>query len=167
MKTKATIFILFAVLFSCKKNSAPNIMLSTKLTDCPANSTCKYSYYDDADFVNSTPPVRGNFRVFSYQSVNLNTCGATSQFYFKISLNDANFDITSNQIAAGELFANYLVCPCCYYDPLIKPVGGEIKGERTDATHWLINAAIVFGTSATAPADTLVINQYFSLQPLP
>jgi hypothetical protein len=167
VKTRTTIFILLVVLLSCKKSSTPNITLSTNLTNCPANSTCTYSYYNNADFVNADPPVHGSFRVFSYQSVNQNVCGAMSQFYFKTSLSDANFDITSNQIASGQVFANYLVCPCCDYALLLKPIGGEIKGERISANHWLVNATIVFGTSVGSPADTLVVNQYFSQQPLP
>jgi hypothetical protein len=159
--------MLLVVLLGCKKSSTPNITLSTNLTDCAANSTCTYTYYDNADFVNATPPVHGNFRVFSYQSVNQNVCGATSRFFFKTQLSDNEFDITSSQIAAGDVFANNFVCPCCDYDVLFKPIGGEIKGKRTDATHWLVNASIVFGTSPTSPADTVVVNQYFTKQPLP
>ena len=164
---RAAIFFFLVVLLSCKKSNSPNITLSTNLTDCPANSTCSYLYYDNADFVNAAPPVPGSFRVFSYQSVNQNVCGATSQFLFKTPLNATGFDITSNQIAAGGVFASYLVCPCCDYAVAFKPIGGEIKGKRTDATHWLVNASIVFGTSVTAPADTLVVNQYFIQHPLP
>jgi len=167
MKAGTMLFIVLVVLLGCKKGSSPNITLSTNLTDCAANSTCTYSYFDDADFINASPPVQGSFRVFSYQSVNQNVCGATSQFIFKAPLNDAEFDITANQIAAGSVFANDFICPCCDYALLFKPIGGEIKGKRTDGTHWLVNASIIFGTSATTPVDTIVVNQYFTRQPLP
>jgi hypothetical protein len=105
--------------------------------------------------------------VFSYQSVNPNVCGATSQFFCKTDLTATEFDITSNQIAGGQIFANYFSCPCCEYAVLFKPIGGEIKGKRTDATHWLVNATIIFGTTPTVPVDTLVVNQYFTVQPIP
>src|ERR1700735_5585742 len=114
MKAKATIFLMFVILLGCKKGGNPNITLSTDLTNCPANSTCTYSYFDDADFVNGGPPVHGSFRVFSYHSVSLAVAGATSQFFFKTPIGDSEFDITSTQIAAGDISANDFTCPCCY-----------------------------------------------------
>ena len=167
MKARATLFILFVILLGCKKGSSPNTTLSTALTDCPSNFNCTYHYYNNADFVNAGDPVQGNFRLFSYQTGEGNSCGPNSKFYFKIAPGATNFDITSNQIAEGKIFAYFFNCPCCDFGMFDMPIGGEIKGERTDATHWLVNASIVFGTSVTAPVDTLVVNQYFTQQPLP
>jgi len=164
MKAKATIVIFFVVLFSCRKDNNPNVILNGALTDCAANSTCTYSYYDNADFTNWNQPVHGNYRVFWYKSVNNNLCDATSELYFKISLSAESFDITANQIAAGQVVAYNLECPCCDYAFLPQPIGGEIKGKRSDANHWLINASVIFGTAVNKPIDTLVVNQYFSAQ---
>jgi hypothetical protein len=168
MKLRAIIGILFVVLFSCRKDNSPNVILNGVLTDCPANYTCTYNYYDSADFTNKNQPVRGNYRVFWYVSVDSNSCASTSQFYFKTSLGSSSFDINSNQIAAGQVVANENRCPCCDNIAIFeKPIGGEIKGKRTDATHWLLNASIIFGTSANNPTDTLTVNQYFTLGKIP
>ena len=167
MKIKAAIIILCVIMFSCRKSSKPEITLTGTLSDCPANSTCTYNYFDNADFTNGNQPVAGSSCVFWYKTVNANMCGATTEFLFKTNMSDIEFDITSSQIAAGDVFANNFVCPCCDYDIAFKPIGGEIKGRRTDATHWLINASIIFGTSISAPIDTVVVNQYFTRQTLP
>jgi len=169
MKVKATIFILFVILLSCRKDNNPNVVLNGALTDCPANFTCSYSYYDNADFTNIKLPVQGNYSVFWYNSVNANVCGATTQFYFKISSGSTSFDIGSSQIANGQIVAREIDCPCCERATLAtEPIGGEIKGKRIDATHWLLNASIVFGTTFNkAPVDTLIVNQYFTLQQVP
>jgi hypothetical protein len=167
MKNKAFLLFLVLVTLGCAKKNNTNVVLSTNLTSCAANSTCTYNYYDNADFTNGNQPVAGNSRVFWYKSVNANICGATTEFFFKTNMGDTEFDITSSQIASGEVFANDFVCPCCENATLLKPVGGEIKGKRIDGTRWLINASIIFGTSISAPADTMVVNQYFSQQKLP
>ena len=166
MKTKITIFVLFAVLLGCKKDN--HITLTTDLTGCAVDKPCLYSYFDRADF-NGRQPVSGNYRAFSYSSGNPNSCGPTASLYFKSALSNTEFVIDSNQIAAGQVVAYYFSCPCCedIYLNLQKPIGGEIKGKRTDTTHWLINAKIVLGTSINMPLDTLVVNQYFTLAPLP
>jgi hypothetical protein len=163
MKTKVTILILFVILLSCKKSNNLNLVLNGTLTDCAANSTCTYNYYDNADFINGNQPLPGNYRVFWYKSVNTNVCDATTGIYFKTSLSDNDFEINSNQIAAGQIVAYDQVCPCCDYAVAFKPIGGEIKGKRTDANHWLINATIVFGVYAGTPIDTLTVNQYFTI----
>jgi hypothetical protein len=167
MKTKVSILILFAILLGCKKSNNLNLVLNGALTDCPVNYTCSYNYFDNADFTNGNQPVPGNYRVFWYKSVNTNVCDATSEFYFKTSLSNNEFEISSNQIALGQIVAYDLVCPCCDYATVSKPIGGEIKGKRTDASHWLINATIVFGGSVGNPIDTLTVNQYFAIQTLP
>jgi hypothetical protein len=168
MKNKAVIFFLLIAVFGCTKkgNNSANIVLSGNLTDCAANSNCSYNYFDNADFTNWNNPVRGSFRVFWYKSVSANVCDATSEFYFKTQLNSTAFDITSDQIAAGNIVGYNLECPCCDIAVLTKPIGGEIKGKRIDLNRWLVNASLVFGTSGK-PADTLVVNQYFSQQLLP
>jgi hypothetical protein len=164
MKIKATILFLFLVLLGCRKDTGPNVILNGALTDCPTNFSCNYFYYDNADFTNIKLPVQGNYRVFWYASQNTVTCGAMIQFYFKIPLTMSSFEISSNQIVAQDDD-----CPCCGRAVLAtEPIKGEIKGKRTDATHWLINASIVFGSTYNkAPVDTLVVNQYFTLQKLP
>lgn len=168
MKTKTMMLILCTVLLSCKKDN--NILLNGNLIGCPINTTCSYNYYDNADFTNVSLPAAGNFRVFSYKTVNANLCGATSELYFKTKLSNSEFEINANQIAAGDIVAYNQVCPCCDNASLFKPIGGDIKAKRTDATHWLINASIVFGTTVNLinhPIDTLRVNQYFTLTKLP
>ncbi len=167
MKTKAAILILFAILLGCKKSNNLNLVLNGVLTDCPSNYTCSYDYFDNADFINGNQPVPGNYRVFWYKSVNTNVCDATTGIYFKTSLSNNEFDISSTQIAAGQIVAYDQICPCCDYATVSKPIGGEIKGKRTDANRWLINATIVFGVSANNPVDTLTVNQYFTMEKLP
>jgi hypothetical protein len=166
MKAKATIIILCAILFGCKKDNT-KVTLNGALTDCPANTTCTYNYYDNADFTNGSQIVAGNNRVFWYKSDNVNTCNISSQFYLKTPLSDNNFDFNASQVAGGQVLAYDLICPCCDVPIITKPIGGEIKGKRTDATHWLINATIVFGYFADTPVDTLVVNQYFTSAKLP
>jgi len=167
MKSKALIIFLCVIVLGCTKKSNINVVLSTNLTNCPANYTCAYSYFDNADFKNWYQPVHGNYRVFWYKSVDSALCSATSTFYFKTPMSQGDFDITANQIASGQVFAQNFECPCCDFASITKPIGGEIKGKKTDATHWLVNATIVFGTSFDKPIDTLVVNQYFSQQKLP
>jgi len=169
MKLKTTIIILCAVLLSCKKDRSSTV-LNGALTGCPTNSTCTYSYYDKADFTSTSPPAAGNFRVFAYKSISANACGPISEIYFKTNLSNNEFEINTSQIAAGEIVAYYDACPCCEYAnfaPSPKPIGGAIKAQRTDATRWLVNASIIFGTANNTPIDTMVVNQYFVLQKLP
>jgi hypothetical protein len=165
MKRKTIIFFLAAILLSCRKD--PAVVLDTTLTSCPANHTCDYNYFDGADF-NGSQVIHGGSRVFKYTSAGSLLCDATAQFNVKISLNSTSFDITSAQIAAGQVVsASDFICPCCDYDILTKPIGGEIKGKRVSSTSWLLNARIIFGTSASYPADTITVNQYFTLAKLP
>jgi hypothetical protein len=168
MKVRAIIGILFVVLFACRKDNSPNVTLNGTLTNCPANYTCTYNYFDNADFTNIKLPVRGGYRVFWYNSVNASVCGTMIQFYFKTLLSSNNFDIGSGQIAEGQIVALQNDCPCCGRATLdTKPIGGEVKGRRTDATHWLINASIIFASSFNnKPVDTLVVNHYFTQQKL-
>jgi len=167
MRMKSIIFILFGALLGCSKGNNMNVELNGPLTDCPSNSNCAYNYYDSADLTNETQLTAGKFRVFKYQSVNRNSCGATSQFYLKTSLSDNYFTIGPSQIAGGSIVAYDFTCPCCDLFVLAKPIGGEIKGRKTDAGRWLINASIVFGPSANTPMDTLIVNQYFTSEKLP
>ncbi|MDP9047666.1 MAG: hypothetical protein M3N14_05975 [Bacteroidota bacterium] len=162
MKAKSIILIIFTLLLGCKKDSS-NIVLSTTLTDCPTNYNCTYNYFDQTDLDNSRQLVRGGYRVFLYNSIHTNVCGPHQQFYVKTALNASEFLITSKQIASGQIIAYDIKCPCCATAFLSQPISGEIKGKKTDATHWLINATIIFD----APADTLKVNQYFSLAKLP
>lgn len=167
MKNRIVILAMTLTLVACKKGHGPDVVLTGKLTDCPANSVCSYNYYDHADFSTSNPKVfAGQNTVFSYSSVNNNICGLTTSLIFKAPEGLELFEITSNQIASGQIVGNYMSCPCCDDIVLFKPIGGEIKGERTDNTHWLINATVVFGTEPTNPTDTLTVNQYFTVQNL-
>ena len=169
MKIKTTIFIICAVLLSCRKDNGPAIILNGTLSTCPTNSTCSYSYYESADFTGSSQPIRGGFRVFMY-SFNQNSCGPNALLSFKTSINNNYFDISSSQIAQGLVAGYTNGCPCCEYFAQVaypKPIGGEIKGKRLDATHWLINATVIMGSSVISPVDTVVVNQYFNLEKLP
>ncbi|BAU55447.1 hypothetical protein [Mucilaginibacter gotjawali] len=167
MKTLSTVLILSFILFSCKKGSNPQVTLNGTLTTCPTNSTCTYNYYNNADFKDWSKPVSGNSRVFWYKSVNNTICDAATEIYFKTALSNNDFDITSNQIAAGQVSGYVFSCACCDVLANVKPIGGEIKGKRTDATHWLINASVIIGTASNAPLDTIIVNQYFVQQQLP
>jgi len=169
MKLVTTILILCTVLLGCKKDKSSRV-LGGALTDCPANCTCTYNYYDNADFTSTSPPAAGNFRVFVYKSISANSCGPRSEIYFKTNLSNNEFEINAGQIAAGEIVAYYDACPCCEYAnfaPFPKPIGGAIKAQRTGATRWLVNASIIFGTANNTPIDTMVVNQYFVLKGLP
>ena len=105
--------------------------------------------------------------MFWYKSVNNNLCNAATEIYFKTSLSNNDFEINSNQIASGQLSGYVFSCACCDVLANVKPIGGEIKGKRTDATHWLINASVIIGTAGNAPLDTIIVNQYFTQQQLP
>jgi len=164
MKNKAVIFFFCLLAIGCTKKGNTNVVLNGKLTDCPANSTCTYNYYDNADFNNWSKPVHGNSRVFWYKSVNNTLCDAANEIYFKTPLSDGDFDITSSQIASGQVSGYGFSCACCDVLANVKPLGGEIKGKRSDATHWLINASVIIGTDSHGPIDTIVVNQYFTQQ---
>jgi len=169
MKIKAIIFVVAIAFFSCHKDTS--LRLDTNLTNCPASRTCTYQYYQQADFITNKLQ-HGNFRIFEYKSTN-SGCGPNSEFYLKTTLSASNFIITSSQIAAGQVVtASVNNCPCCEYTSFTipafaKPVAGEIKGQRIDAAHWLINARILFGASSSAPTDLIKVNQYFTLTKLP
>jgi hypothetical protein len=171
MKIKTAIFFLCVTLFSCSKDNNPNVLLNGTLTNCPVNATCTYNYYEGADFTSSNQLVRGNYRVFTYNSLEQNGCGPNTLLYFKTSLSNNYFDIGSSQIAKGQVTAYIDNCPCCEYFAQVaypKPIGGEIKGKKTDSNNWLINTAIIFGNSNnTTPIDTLIVNQYYPLTKLP
>jgi hypothetical protein len=168
MKTKPVIFILYIFLLGCSKDNSPNITLNGALTNCATGTMCTYNYYQSADFTGPNQIVDGNYRVFAYNNVTNTSCGSNVQFYFKTALSNNYLDITSSQIAAGQVLAYNVICACCAY-PLAysKPIGGEIKGEKTDSNHWLINASIVFGNASNVPVDTITVNQYFTLEKLP
>jgi len=168
MKVKTIIFVFCTLLFGCRKDNALNVTLNGALTGCPANNTCTYIFYNNADFSPGNQPKAGNGRVFGYKSIISNFCGATSGLYFETSLSNNDFDITSDQIVSAQVVAYNIECPCCEYAVLTtKPIGGEIKGKRVNATSWLVNASVILGTSANIPVDTLTVNQYFTLGQLP
>jgi hypothetical protein len=163
MKVKATIIILCFILFSCNKDNTL-VTLNGTLTDCPANFACTYFYYNQADFTSLNQVVPGGDMVFAYNSINANLCGLTNQLYFKTSTSNNDFDISASQIAGGQVNYN-TICACCNVI-LLKPIGGEIKGKRTDATHWLVNATVILGNASNKAIDTLTVNQYFVLKTL-
>lgn len=165
MKRKVVIICLVAAMTGCHKDVP--VVLDTTLSTCPTNHTCSYNYFDGADF-NGNQLVHGGFRVFSYTSVDSSFCGSTSRFNVKVSLSGNSFDVTSGQIVAGQaVSAADLICPCCYYAFVTRPVDGEIKGRRVNSNTWLINARIIFGPSAGHPTDSMKVNQYFTLAKLP
>lgn len=162
MKNTTIILFLCVILFSCHKSKDNNIQLSGNLTDCPTNTVCTYSYSDNADISGTGQLVPGGDRVFLYKNVNNSSCDISSQLNFKTSLSSNNFIITASQIAAGQAIYNQS-CVCCDFISL-KPIGGEIKGKRTDANNWLINATVILGDYNNKPFDTLKVNQYFTLK---
>jgi hypothetical protein len=164
MKIKTTILILCAILLGCKKDT--KVVLSGDLTGCPINTTCSYNYYNNANF-SGNRPVAGNYRLFVYKSVDNILCEASTTIYFKTNLSNGDFDITSNQIAGGQVVGYNLICACCEALANVKPMGGEIKGKRLDAAHWLVNASIILGTAINKRLDTLKVNQQFTLTALP
>ena len=155
------------LLLGCHKDKP--IMLDTILTDCPANNTCTYSYFDHADFSEISPVGQGVYRVFSYSRNYNSTCGPVAQFYLKISLNSADFTVNINQASQPQIIlATDDSCPCCGRAPTLVPlIGGQVKGKRVGPTTWLLNARILFGTSASHPTDSIKVNQYFTLSNLP
>ncbi len=165
MKIKTAILITAVTLWGCSKDNKQ--ALSTNLTDCPANFTCNYNYYDDADFTDFTQPVAGKYRVFWYKSIVNNSCGLSRQLYFKEALNSGYFEIDGSQIAAGQVVGYNFNCPCCDLFLYTQPIGGFIKGTKTDANIWLVNASIIFGTADKKAVDTLTINQYYTQAKLP
>ncbi|MDF2430659.1 MAG: hypothetical protein JWP44_290 [Mucilaginibacter sp.] len=167
MKIKLALLILSAVLLSCgKDHNNSNIVVTGILTDCPANTTCTYNYSDNADYTTSPlQTAHGNYRVFVYKSVNANSCDEIALLYFKTSLSNNNFDINASEIASGQTVTYGSSCTCCEMIA-VKPIGGEIKGKRTDASHWLINATIILGGSDNKPVFTLTVNQYFTVKSL-
>jgi hypothetical protein len=167
MKINAIILILCILLFGCHKDKP--IILDTTLTNCPANNTCNYSYFDHADFSAISPVGWGAYRVFAYSRNYDNTCGPIAQFYLKISLNSSDFVVNINQASEPQIIlATDDTCPCCgRANTLVPLIGGEIKGKRVSANIWLLNARIIFGYDASHPTDSIKVNQYFTLAKLP
>jgi hypothetical protein len=162
MKNIAIVLFLGVILFGCRKSGDNNISLSGTLTNCPANTVCTYNYFDHADISATNQLVAGSDRVFWYKSVNNNLCNITNEFNFRTSLKSNSFVINSNGIATGLVTYNQS-CTCCSFI-LLKPIGGEIKGKRTDVDQWLINATVILGDNNNKPFDTLKVNQYFTLK---
>jgi len=155
--------ILSTFMLSCHKD-AKKITLNTDLTVCPATQDCSFYYYDNTTFGSTTPIMLGSQRVFMYRTVSTAVCSMTTSLLFKIDLNASQFDISDSQIAAGEVVYGQS-CTCCDFIS-VKPVGGEIKGERSDPTHWLVNAKVFLSSADKKFTDTLTVNQYFSANTL-
>lgn len=162
MKNIKIILFLGVILLGCRKSKDNGVPLSTVLTDCPVNTSCTYNYFDHAAISATNQLVAGGDRVFWYKSVNNTLCNMTNGFSFKTSLNSNSFVINSNGIATG-LVAYNQSCVCCDFISL-RPIGGEIKGKRTDVNQWLINATVILGDLNNKPFDTLKVNQYFILK---
>ncbi|HEY5327718.1 MAG TPA: hypothetical protein VIJ27_12015 [Mucilaginibacter sp.] len=166
MKIKGSILILFAVLLGCSKGNNINVTLNGALSNCPANYVCTYNYYDHAE-VSQNKLTTGGSRVFSYTSVDSSGCIDTKQLYFKTSLGNSDFDLKASQVAAGLAIYYESRSICMPAIEATKPIGGEIKGKKTDADHWLINATVILGDINNKPVDTLTVNQSFTLQASP
>ena len=163
MKAKAMLLLAICLLWGCSKSTNTDVLLTGKLTDCAANNTCTYNYYENSDLNQYNQLVNGNYRVFEYKSISPDVCDATTTINFKTAINTSDFVITANQISAGQLVTYAFSCACCDNLANVKPIGGNIKGKKIGANTWLVNAAVILGTSATRPIDTLVVNQYFTL----
>jgi hypothetical protein len=168
MKNKTLLLILLFIAMGCKKNNNDsNVIVNGNLTGCPLNNSCSYSFYNNADFnLAVQPPVAGGNRVFLYKAINNNMCAAATSLYIKTASGNSSFDITSDQIAAGQLVNYGFSCACCDVLANIKPIGGEVKGKSTDNSHWLINATVIVGTAIDKPIDTIKVNQTFTLSTL-
>lgn len=163
MKTKAvTLIILVATLLGCSKDKS-SITLSGPSNSCPVNSSCSYIYYDNANFNNTSGVQAGQNRVFTYIAVNSQICNLSTSVYFKTALSNNDFEINAQQIASGQVAAYGEVCACCDLLANTKPIGGDIKGKKTGANTWLINATVIIGNSNGTATDTVTVNQYFNL----
>ncbi|WP_162996621.1 hypothetical protein [Mucilaginibacter celer] len=163
MKTSCKLLIinLFSVaVAACGKSKRTD--QAERLTGCPLNTTCSYSFTDHADFDKPAKIVTGDSRVFSYSGVNTRLCSATSTLYFKTGLSNADFNITGSQITSGHVLYNF-TCACCDYISQ-ELVGGEIKGTRVSDGKWLVKAVVLLGTPSLKRIDTLKINQYFTVK---
>lgn len=154
------ITLLSAAVLSCGKNKKAD--QTEPLTGCPLNTSCTYSFTNNADFDQPAKIVKGNSRVFSYSSENTRLCSATSRLYFKTDLSNANFTITGSQITSGLVLYNF-TCPCCDYISQ-ELVGGEIKGTRVGDGKWLVKAEVLLGSPSLKRIDTLRVNQYFTVK---
>jgi hypothetical protein len=164
MKTKAvTLFILVATLLGCSKDKSNLTLSQPSNNSCPVNTTCSYIYYDNADFSNTFSVQTGQYRVFAYNSINNQGCGATASLYFKTSLSSNDFEITAAQIVAGQALIYGTACACCDVIADTKTIGGDIKGKKTGTNIWLINATVIRGNSTGTQQDTLTVNQYFTM----
>ncbi len=165
MKTAAALLILCFIIWGCRKNGGPQVNLNGPLTVCNANYTCFYNYYDRAHVTGSYPQLQaGSSRVFVYKSVDSSVCDLTVQLSFETSLSDNTFVIDPSRLPAGAFSTS---CICCDFAYFPTTLSGEIKGKRTDNTHWLINATIITSDTNHKPLDTLLVNQYFQQQKLP
>jgi hypothetical protein len=165
MKIKPSLIVLLVILFGCNKDNM-NVTVDGALTDCAKNFTCTYNFYENASIGNDIAIVHGSNRVFMFLAIDSNLCDYTDRLFFKTTTSDNDFDITSSQIAAGG--ATYIEsCPCCNIAFEPHAIGGEIKGKKTDVTHWLLNAKIILGDPSNRPIDTVVVNQYFVVKAIP
>ncbi|GAA3965900.1 hypothetical protein [Mucilaginibacter dorajii] len=165
MKHTITFSVILSALIliaACGKSTQPEI--DTKLTDCPANSDCTFSFQDKADLVAPNKVINGNSTVFYYSSINTRLCSATTQLYFKANTDGGTFKVSGSEIAGNSAVYNF-ICPCCDYIG-VKPIGGEIKGKRINGSKWLVNAVVILGNEQAKFTDTLKINQYYNLQKL-
>jgi len=169
VKNKAILFIILIAAIGCKKgNNGGNVTLTGTLTGCPLHSSCTYSYYNNADFnLSVQPPVAGDKTVFIYKAIDNGLCNAETALYIKTTSGSNSFDITSDEIAAGQLVNYSFSCACCDVIANVKPISGEVKGKTADGSHWLINATVVLGTAIDKPLDTIKVNQTFTATPLP
>ena len=159
MKIKITTLIFCCLLLACSKKA--NLTFSETLTGCPANAVCTYNYTENTNSYNQNQLINGNYKVFTYNKIDTNNINI--QLFFKTSLSNNEFVINSAQIAAGNVAFYNVICISCNVLPT-RPVGGEIKGKKTDPTHWLINASVVLGNSFNKHLDTVKIIQYYTPQ---
>ena len=65
------------------------------------------------------------------------------------------FDLSGSQVVSAQV-AFGQSCVCCDF-VAVQPTGGEIKGQRTDASHWLVNAKVILSSADKKLTDTLVV----------
>ena len=164
------VLLIMMISFSCKKSNHENIEISLDdFSDCPKNFSCTYLYVENAEFGD---PLflnlkKGSQKIFKYSAVMGN--GFMAKYvYFKIPMNVTQFNLTNEQVLAGEVkYAD--PCPSC--DKIgVKIIGGHFKGIQVSGASatakWLVDGQLYLGSiQPSTYRDTVRIKQYFTLDP--
>ncbi|MFC5284187.1 hypothetical protein [Pedobacter alpinus] len=150
---------------SCEKSKDIKIS-GDNLTMCEDNSTCNYSYLENADIDSNMALKAGSYRLFIAES-DYSSVVAQRTLYFKAPMEGNSFQINENAIKAGAVVYKF-VCPTCNWIDY-KPIAGYVKGINTTPdkpaaeAKWLIEASVILKADLTDSEirDTLYVKQYF------